>query len=55
MSISFGSAIALTGSGISNVTIPLDFIFDEEEIIIWLFILTFFSEMIVVVYFLRLS
>ncbi len=46
ISISFGIARASTGSGISKVIIPLDFIFEEEEIIIWLFIFTFFFEMI---------
>ena len=51
ISISFGIARASTGSGISKVIIPLDFIFEEEEIIIWFFIFTFFS----VFYFLKSS
>ena len=55
ISISFGIAGASTGSGISKVIIPLDFIFEEEEIIIWLFIFTFFSEMIDCILFLEIE
>ena len=55
ISISFGIARASTGSGISKVIIPLDFIFEEEEIIIWLFIFTFFSEMIDCILFLEIE